>query len=817
MTILGLGGTGKTQLALQFAYLVQEAEPNRSIFWMPAVSMESFETACMDIAAALGIPPATIQEEDPKELVKERLSSSSARPWLLIVDNADDTDVCFELGPRKGIVDYLPQSPSGMVVYTTRTPAMAELTPGDVIELGEMSRQDAEDFLFKSLTRKDLLRHDKASKKLVDELLDELTCLPLAIAQAAAYLNKNRMPIFKYLHLLQNTEQDLVSLMSKEFRDNTRYLGSANAVATTWVVSFSQIRKSNATAADLLAFMSCMEWKAIPRSLLPRSKSEVGLEDAIGTLCGYSFLVRRENTDGVGREEHDSTAQSSGEELFDIHRLVHLATRIWIKKYGDSKRILESAILSVEQVFPNDRYENRHVWRAYMPHVLRLLKAEQYCDVKATSSLCLLVGRCLREDRRLREAVTWLEASCRLRRNLEEDDPALLFAQHSLAAAFLDDGQIEKAIQLLEIMVNIRPKVPNADYPSRFVSQKALATAYKRYGQAEKAVALLEVAVQARETLESDHSDRLELQVELAGAYQGDGQVEKAIELLEVVVQAMETLGSDDPHRLLSQVLLANAYRAIGQNAKAIALIESVVKTWEHIVGPDQSARLALQHLLAMTYKADGQVQRATGLIESIVEIQSHTLEPDHPHLLASQHLLAMTYEADGRVQKAICLLESIVEIESSILRADHPHLLTLQHNLATVYQSDGQVQKAICLLESTVEIQSRILRADHPHLLMSRHNLAIAYQADGQTQRAIELMTTVVELKIHSLRKDDPDLLPSVQALAKMHADLAASSGKAPSETSSASPAEETHPLPKTTSEDERAVWESFRQAMIL
>ncbi|KAH8621579.1 ADP binding [Alternaria alternata] len=96
-----------------------------------------------------------------------------------------------------------------------------------------MGRPEATDFLTKSLVRKDLLCDNAATAKLLDELLDELTCLPLAIAQVAAYLNRNRMSILKYLQLFRSTEQDLVRVISREFRDDTRYKGSVNAVATT--------------------------------------------------------------------------------------------------------------------------------------------------------------------------------------------------------------------------------------------------------------------------------------------------------------------------------------------------------------------------------------------------------------------------------------------------------------------------------------------------------------------------------------------------------------------------------------------------------
>ena len=237
MSIVGLGGTGKTQIALQFAYMVKKTMSAVSIFWMPALSMESFEQACAAVVAALHISQAHGGEDDPKELVREYLGTDRAGRWLLVLDNADDHDVLFGTDHSKGIIDYLPESEKGTYLFTTRVQELAvSLTRGDVLELGSMSRPDAVDFLEKSLIKKNLIEDGKE----VEELLDELLCLPLAIAQAAAYLNMNRTTITKYLRLLRSTEEDIVSLMSKEFRDQTRYKGSPNALASTWVVSFSQ-------------------------------------------------------------------------------------------------------------------------------------------------------------------------------------------------------------------------------------------------------------------------------------------------------------------------------------------------------------------------------------------------------------------------------------------------------------------------------------------------------------------------------------------------------------------------------------------------
>ncbi|CAN9183366.1 unnamed protein product [Alternaria alternata] len=567
LSIVGLGGTGKTQMALQFAYSVKERWPEFSILWVPALSMESFEQACASVAKALHISQADSgNDEDVKELVQQYLSSSRAGRWLLVVDNADDVDILFGTEQSKGIADYLPESETGVVVYTTRTPEIAELARGDVIELGAMDRQDAATFLTKSLTRKTLLCDDATTT----ELLDELTYLPLAIAQAAAYLNRNRMPVAKYLQLLRGTEQDLVRLLSREFRDDTRYKQSANAVATTWVVSFSQIREHDAAAADLLAFISCVEWKAIPRSLLPEAQSDGQMEEAIGTLCGYSFLTRRggesggtqesEETDTNPGEEEDTETQVEREERYDIHRLVHLATRIWVKKHGNASEVAEDAVRRVADVFPSDDYENRAVWRGYLPHALRLLDDGQESSIREQSKLCLLVGRCLYVDGRMWEAVVWLDRSCEQRSQLGEDDPDRLLSQHILAIAYRADGQVHKAVALLEHVVEVQEKTLAAEHPDRLASQHALAGAYRADGQVRKAVALLEHVVEVKEkTQAAEHPSRLASQHALAGAYEADGQVHKAVALLQhVVVVEARSLQEDHPSRLASVEALAD-------------------------------------------------------------------------------------------------------------------------------------------------------------------------------------------------------------------------------------------------------------------
>ncbi|KAL2194480.1 hypothetical protein P885DRAFT_71251 [Corynascus similis CBS 632.67] len=528
--IVGLGGVGKTQVALQLVYWTKKNRPEFSIFWVPALSNATFEQAFAAMAKQLPIQSGS-DDDDFKESVRRYLSSEAAGPWLLVVDNADDKDILFGSADMPGGINaYLPESGDGLTLFTTRSREVAV-----------------------SVTGSDEMVRDKAATA---ELLKQLTYLPLAITQAAAYINIKQVPVAEYLELLHGTQQNFVSLMSKEFRDNTRYPESQNAVATTWLVSFDQIRKSDNAAADLLSFISCIEPKGIPQSLFPRFESTQQLVDAIGTLCAYAFLTRRGDS-----------------KVFDMHNLVHLATRIWVQREGLTATASEKATRHLATVFPSDEYENRTIWREYLPHAVRALQYSKELDIEEKSDLLLWIGRCLIVDGRIREAVRSLEEACQWRsRHFAEDHPNRLASQHVLAMAYQDNGQVKEAITLLKHIVAIEARTLTEDHPDRLASQHELAMAYQDNGQHV-------VSIRER-TLAEDHPNRLASQHVLARAYQANGEVKEAITLLEQIVAIeAKTLAEDHPDRLASQHALAKAYQANGQvkeGSNSVAILASL-------------------------------------------------------------------------------------------------------------------------------------------------------------------------------------------------------------------------------------------------
>ncbi|KAF9761861.1 hypothetical protein IL306_003650 [Fusarium sp. DS 682] len=261
--IEGLGGVGKTQVALEAAYRVRDEHPDCSILWVPAVNPISFENAYRDIGQKLKVQGIEEDKADVKALVNAALSRMIGS-WLLIVDNADDVQLLFG---DSGLSDCLPFSPTGSILFTTRNREVTvrlDVSTDETIPIPEMNRGEAIEMLQRNL-KEDQMRDATSTSSLLDFLMD----LPLAIKQASAYMVKTGVSTAQYLHYCQSSNGRSIELLSKDFNDRGRYKSIRNPVATTWLVSFQYISRDNPLAAQYLGFMSYLCEKQIPKSVLP--------------------------------------------------------------------------------------------------------------------------------------------------------------------------------------------------------------------------------------------------------------------------------------------------------------------------------------------------------------------------------------------------------------------------------------------------------------------------------------------------------------------------------------------------------------------
>ncbi|GAB1314018.1 Tetratricopeptide-like helical (Fragment) [Madurella fahalii] len=421
--INGLGGVGKTQLALEAAFRLRG---DCSVFWVPAIDAASFENAYRKIGRQLNLKGFELEEDkrDVKMLVKTALSHESAGSWLLIIDNADDVELLFGTGGVR-LSDCLPFSLNGSILFTTRNRDVAvkfDISNQNTVSLKEMTRSEATKLLEKNLGESQCDEQSMAS------LLDFLANLPLAIKQASAFMSKTGMSVSKYLGHCRSSDKGLIKLLSKDFEDRGRYNTIQNPIATTWLISFDQISRNNRLAADYLRFACFLAEKNIPVSLLPGTDDELETAEAIGTLKAYAFIAQRD-----------------GEDSFDMHRLVRLAMRNWLA--SQEEQCMTRVIHRLNELFPFPEHENRDVWMKYLPHMQAALDFQEDAD----------------------------------------DDMAKGYLLYNTAVAMHRLGKYREAEQIHQQALRLGKKVFGEDHPDTFIYMNSLGTVLGNLGRHKEA------------------------------------------------------------------------------------------------------------------------------------------------------------------------------------------------------------------------------------------------------------------------------------------------------------------------------------------
>ncbi|KAL2817370.1 hypothetical protein BJX63DRAFT_419631 [Aspergillus granulosus] len=534
--ICGLGGVGKTQIALELAYRLRKRDPTCSVFWIPCTSSASVEQAYVDIAQTIGIQG--VKPGDAKEHVKAYLSQANGQKWLLIFDNADNMEMWVaaegSAGPTE-LINFLPQSEQGHILFTTRNRKLAvRLASPFVVDVSEPDAETGVKILEKALLRNDLLKNNNETIA----LLEQLMFLPLAITQAAAYINSNDIELSDYTALLKEQESDIIALLSEDFGDDGRYHEIQNPVATTWLISFQQIQQMNSLAADYLSFMACINPRDIPQSLLPEAASRKKKIEAIGLLKAFSFI-----------------SEQVTDHALSLHRLVYLSTRNWMRKEQQFSQQIQKTAEHLNQVFPDNNHENQKVWREYLPHAL-LLVGESHFQKKRERYTRLIqnIGRCLRTDGRYHEAALLFEDIVKLKKRERGDDhPSTLASMADLASTYWNQGRWKEAEELGVQVIEVRSRVLGPEHPDTLTSMNNLmnnlASTYWNQGRWKEAEELEVQVMEVRSrVLGPEHPDTLTSMANLAYTLCSQENIREAVVLMEKCVRLRDiVLGPSHP------------------------------------------------------------------------------------------------------------------------------------------------------------------------------------------------------------------------------------------------------------------------------
>lgn len=685
----GLGGVGKTELALRYAR--RHLSEYRLVWWISAETSDLLTDGVAELARRLTSASALV---DGYRWAVSWLQCHDG--WLLVLDNVEDLAIVRNLlGAIGG---------HGRVLVTTRRNLAAPvwgrlgLVP---LRLGVLDRAASVELLV-GLTGR--VEEEAEAGLLAGELGD----LPLALEQAGAFIAQEGWTLAAY-------QQELAGRPGDTYAATAEGFDAQRAVDRVWVVTMNRVLERAPSAGRVMSVLAYMAAEPLPTIVLTGDDESAATEEALRALGSYSMLSR-----------------AAG--MVEVHRLVQAITRAHDPDGAEHRQLGASLLAQAVPPYPSLNVADWPMWNQLLPHI-DTLNNNTPADERSAELLYVLneAGTYRQSQGQLAAATELFEQigadSLRL---LGADHPNTLSSRNNLAGAYESAGRLTEAVALFEQVVTDRLRVLGPDHPNTLAARNNLAAAYQSAGRLVEAVALFEQLVTDRlRVLGPDHADSLASRHNLAFVYDAADRLAEAIPLYEAVLGDQERLlGPDHPNTLTSRNNLAGAYESAGRVAEAIPLYQQVAADRLRVLGPDHPNTLTSRNNVAYAYQTAGRVFEAIQLYHVVAADRSRVLGPDHPHTLASFNNLAGAYQTAGRVAEAISMFEQVVADSLRVLGPDHPDTLTSRHNLAGALYLTGQLAEAISLFEQVASDRLRTLGPDHPHTLISGRVLASVYQA---------------------------------------------------------------------------------------
>ena len=656
--ISGLGGIGKTQTALEYAYRHQH--DYSPILWLNADSRTSMLTDINAIAQLLNLP----ERHQPDQTILLNAFKSwlqHHQGWLLILDNADDLNL---------VKDFLPRKTRGHTLITTRSQITGNLAQR--IEIEEMGLEEGALFLLRRtriLEPEDSFaqasEHDQRQAKKIAELMDGL---PLALDQAGAYIDETQCGLDGYIELFQKRHKELLKRRGRNVLDHP------DPVATTWSLSFEKVQQANPMSVEILSLCAFLDPDSIMEEIFTEGASQLGpilsiidedplaFNDAITELLNYS-LIRR-------NPDHTLT----------IHRLVQLMLRNGVDQ--DTQRLwAKRAVLVISGLFPLTEYENWPLCLALLPQAKNGVALIEQWSIESTKAARLLnqIGTFLNEQGEYKEARELIERALQLKRKvLGEEHPSTITSVNNLASLYVRQGRYGEAKPLYEQGLRLRRKVLGEEHPDTLTSMNNLASLYVRQGRYREAEAL--------------HEQALRL--------------------------SRKVLGEEHPSTLTSINNLAWLYESQGRYEEVEALYEQGLRLSRKVLGEEHPSTLTSVNNLAFLYARQGRYGEAKPLYEQALQLRRKVLGEEHPDTLTSINNLAGLYESQGRYEEAEALYEQGLQLRRKVLREEHPDTIASANNLAGLYARQGRYGEAEPLYEQALKISVKVLGEEHPTTL---------------------------------------------------------------------------------------------------
>ena len=691
LLIHGLGGTGKTQLALK--YIEEHRDSYDPVLWIDAKDSEAVRSSFQRCADELQLrmeptptPGTALADSRTIQAVLRFLRArKSGKKWLVVVDNADD----FSWGLRM----VLPQAGWGSLIITSQDSQACRLFPKcEKLWVDIMGPLEARAVLLQHLQWESdsVPTHVQIN---CDDVVKRLGYLALAVDLAGAYIGNEadqENALAQYSVDFSKHQDDVLQ------RDHFRGLSEAEkTVWTVWDKTLDRIQDLEPKARPdlLLAFFARFRGSIVQDELL--RLASLGLSTLKKRFREENeFLpVWIETWIELNEDQWDSFYYRTACDLLIRYSLLQRADGEWPGVTMHS--LVQWRAMKCEEDRPWD------VW-----HLIFITAVCIQSNVESS-------GPHFRRHiiPHIPEGSTFKMAA----QGFDELQKGLI--KSSIGVVYYEEGRSKEAEELFVQVMKIRKEFLGEDHPKTLTSIANLASTYKSQGRWKEAEELNVQVVKIRKRiLGEEHPDTLTSIANLASTYHNQGRWKEAEELDVPVIEIRKrVLGEEHPDTLTSIANLASAYHNQGRWKEAEELKVQVIKVMKRVLGEEHPSTLTSIANLASIYYNQGRWKEAEELKVQVIKVMKRVLGEEHPDTLMSMANLALTYRKQGRWKEAEELNVQVMKIRKRVLGEEHRDTLTSMTNLAITFKSQSRSEEAISLMKTCFKLRNQILGPTHP------------------------------------------------------------------------------------------------------
>jgi len=732
----GLGGVGKTQIALEYAY--RHALEYGAVFWIAAETDEQTIASLLRIAEVLQVPGRNDKDQQwVVGAIHQWLNSHSG--WLLIWDNVEDLDV---------LQRFLPPTRQGAVLITTRCQALGTLVQG--LDLLPMQQEEGIRFLLRRAKVLDAQADVEQERQFAArrpaqyqagvELVEVLGGLPLALDQAGAYLEETRCGLPAYLEHFRTRRATILRQRGEKARDHPA------SVSITFTLAITATAERHPAVRELLQVCALLQPDAIPEEFFRQGGAHLGStletvccdplewDRVVGIAYGYSLLSRQPEA-----------------QTLSIHRLVQavlLDEMTEAEREQWNGRIAEALDKVFSEVLPAAKQAARKQSERLLPQVLWCLHQTE--EGESSLALAWKAAQYLHVCGRYQEAEPhYLRALSIREQHRGPEHPEVAQALNWLAILYRHQGRYQEAELHYLRALSIREQHRGPEHPEVAGSLNSLAGLYWQQGKYAQAETLLQRALSIREQHRGpEHPEVARSLNNLAMLYREQGRDAEAEQLLQRAVHILERhQGTDAPEIASPLRNLADLYREQGNHAEAERFFLRALQITEHAFAPDHPEVADALYGLALLAQAQDKDQEAEALYQQAWQIWKQALGSEHPEGAQALSGLARLARKQGNDAEAEALYLRVLAIREQQLGPHHPGTAETLYDLALLRQKQGNLDEAQTLAGRALHIREAVLGGFHPQTLATRDlsaNLAQAQAGaavEGAARHRLEAM----------------------------------------------------------------------------